>query len=67
MEKCFELDRADMMRDVFSQSEFYECCPGYLRLLQICALDGVPEAIVDGMLGVWDRCAAPGRHLSFEA
>ena len=61
------LDRADMMRDVFSQPKFYECCPGYLHLLQLCALDGVPEAIVDGMLGVWDRCAAPGRHLSFEA
>jgi hypothetical protein len=55
------------MRDVFSQPKFYECCPGYLYLFQHCALKGVPEAIVEGMGGVWDRCAAPGRHLSFEA
>jgi hypothetical protein len=56
-----------LMRDVFSQPKFYECCPCYLYLLQHCALKGVPEAIVEGMGGVWDRCAAPGRHLSFEA
>ena len=56
-----------LMRDVFSQPKFYECCPGYLYLFQHCALKGVPEAIVEGMGGVWDRCAAPGRHLSFEA
>ena len=55
------------MRDVVSQPKFYQCCPGHLGLLQHCALKGVPEAIVEGMGGVWDRCAAPGRHLSFEA
>jgi hypothetical protein len=56
-----------LMRDVFSQPKFSECCPGYLHLVQHCALMGVPEEIVEGMGGVWARCAAPGRHLSFEA
>jgi hypothetical protein len=56
-----------LMRDVFSQPKFYECCPGYLYLFQHCALKGSPEAVVEGMGGVWDRCAEPGRHLSFEA
>ena len=56
-----------LMRDVFSQPKFYERCPAYLYLFQHCALKGSPEAVVEGMGGVWDRCAEPGRHLSFEA
>ena len=55
-----------LMRDVFSQPKFYECCPGFLYLFQHCALKGSPEAVVEGMGGVWDRCAEAGRHLSFE-
>ena len=57
----------ELMRDVFSQPKFYERCPGYLYLFQHCALKGSPEAVVEGMGGVWDRCAEPARHLSFEA
>jgi hypothetical protein len=44
-----------------------ECCPNYLYLYRHCALKGVPEAIIEGMGGVRDRCARPERHISFEA
>jgi hypothetical protein len=37
----------------------YECCPNYLYLYLHCALKGVPEAIIEGMGGVRDRCARP--------
>jgi hypothetical protein len=53
--------------DVFTLPKLYECCPNYLYLYQHCALKGVPEAIDEGMDGVWDRCARPERHISFEA
>jgi len=56
-----------VMQDVFSELKFYRSAPNYLYLFQHCALKGVPEAVVEGMGGVWDRCATPGRHLSFEA
>lgn len=38
-------------------------------LLRLClhVLKGVPEAIDEGMGNLWARCAAPGRHLPFEA
>ena len=55
------------MADVFTTPKLYECCRDYLFLFQHCALKHVPEAIVEGMGSVWDRCATPGRHLSFEA
>jgi hypothetical protein len=47
----------------------YECCPNYLYLYlyRHCALKGVPEAIIEGMGGVRDRCARPESHISFEA
>jgi hypothetical protein len=56
-----------LMSDVFTMPKLYDCCPNYLYIYQRCALKGVPEAIVKGMGGVWDRCARPGRHISFEA
>ena len=56
-----------VMRDVFTLAKFYSRAPDYLFLFQHCALKRVPEAVVEGMGSVWDRCASPGRHLSFEA
>jgi hypothetical protein len=46
--------------------KFYDASPHYLYLFEHCALKGAPEAVVEGMGGVWDRCATPGRHLTFE-
>jgi hypothetical protein len=57
----------ELMADVFTLPTLYECCPNWLYLYQHCALKGVPEAIVEGMGGVWDRCAMLERHISFEA
>jgi len=56
-----------IMADVFRYQKFYEVCPNFLYLYQHCALKSVPEAVVEGMGGVWDRCATPERHLTFEA
>jgi hypothetical protein len=55
------------MADVFTLPKLYECCPNYLYLYQHYALKGMSEAIVEGMGGVWDRCARPERHISLEA
>jgi hypothetical protein len=55
------------MTDVFTLRKLYECCPNYLHLYRHCALKDVPEAIIEGMGGVRDRCARPERHISFEA
>ena len=43
--------RPCLMRDVVSQPKSYECCSGYVCLLQDCALKGVSEAIAEGMGG----------------
>lgn len=56
-----------LMKDVFTLPKFFDVAPSYLKLFQHCALKGVPEAVVEGMGSVWDRCATPGRHLNFEA
>jgi len=56
-----------VMAVVLTQPKFYSIAPNYLYLFQHCALKGVPEAVVEGMGCVWDSCAMPGRHLSFEA
>jgi hypothetical protein len=56
-----------IMADVYKHPKFYEVCPNFLYLYQHCALKSVPEAVVEGMGSVWDRCATPGRHLTFEA
>jgi hypothetical protein len=55
------------MADILTLPKLYECCPNYLNLYRHCALKGVPEAIIEGMGGVRDRCARPERHISFEA
>jgi hypothetical protein len=57
----------ELMADVFTLPKLYECCPNYLYLYQHCALKGVPEVIVEGMRGVWGRCARTERQIFFEA
>ena len=55
-----------IMKDIFTQERFYLDVDGFLYLFQHMATKSMCEAVIEGMGGMWDRCATDGRHPSFE-
>ena len=55
-----------IMKDVFTSEKLYVDVDAYLYIFQHCACKTMCEAVIEGMGGVWDKCAKPERHLSFE-
>ena len=55
-----------IMKDVFTDVKFYDRIDAFLYLFQHMALKSMCEAVIEGMGGMWDRCATDGRHPGFE-
>jgi len=55
-----------IMKDVFTDVRFYDRVDSFLYLFQHMALKSMCEAVIEGMGGMWDRCATDGRHPGFE-
>ena len=53
------------MKDVFTEFKFYDRIDGFLYLYQHMATKSMCEAVIEGVGGMWDRCATDGRHPDF--
>ena len=55
-----------IMKDVFTDVRLYDRIDAFLYLFQHMALKSMCEAVIEGMGGMWDRCASDNRHPGFE-
>ena len=55
-----------IMQSVFTEPRFYVGTEDYLYLWLHMASKSMCEAVVEGMGGIWDRCATDRRNVGFE-